>query len=163
MKSFAIAAALLFSSASVLANDARFVNADGSALGDLCIAAVASDQNIPALAATFGVKVVSAEEIACNGRPIVDFVRKYRAVGAAAPHAVRTSYIINSANEAPETKLCLAALYSEEDYARVKAAHFADVENVEQSVNCNNMPLNKFVRKYRDRLATGQSVNTASL
>lgn len=161
MKSYVIATALLFSSASVLANDYTFVNADGSDLGKLCIAAVDSDQSIRALADGMGISFYSADEVQCNGHSIVDFVHKYRSGNAVA--APRTSYIISSGNEAPETRLCLAALTSDEEFAKIKAAHFSGVQDIEQSVNCNNMPLSRFVRKYRDRLATGQSINTASL
>lgn len=160
MKSYAIAAALLFTSTTVLANDFKFVNADGSALGDLCIAAVESKEPVNAVAQGLGLASVSATEVACNGRPIVDFVRKYRAEFAASP---RTTYIINSGNEAPETQLCLAALASEEAFNQIKTAHFSDVENVESTINCNGMSLNKFVRKYRDRLASTPTVNTAAL
>jgi hypothetical protein len=160
MKSYAIAAALLFASTSVLANDFKFVNADGNELSGLCIAAVESNEPVNAVAEGLGLASVSASEVACNGRPIVDFVRKYRTDFSAAP---RTVYIMNSGNEAPETQLCLAALASEELYNQIKVAHFADVKNVESTVNCNGMPLSKFVRKYRNRLASTPAVNTAAL
>ncbi len=149
------ALALILGSSVAMANDVKFVNADGSKLSGLCIAAAESNKAVGALAAELGLSPVISDQILCNGTPIRAFVSQLRADIAA-----EAVYTVSGANQAPETQLCLAALTSKEEFARLKAQHFGNVV-VEREISCNGMPLQQFVRRYQDRLAAG--VDTASI
>ena len=104
MKMTLAALALILGSSTVLATDVKFVNADGSDLSGLCIAAAQSDKPVGALATELKVGA-PAGEVLCNGTPIRAFVSQFRTDTSAA-----TLYVVSSANETPETQLCLAAL-----------------------------------------------------
>jgi hypothetical protein len=149
MKKYLLAFGLLASCVSAHAEEnIKFVNADGSPLGDLCIAAVDTDQALTELAQAHGISPTAIDQVYCNGRQLRSFIKQFRE-----SDTVVTAYVVNVANESPESLLCLAAVTSDEEFARLKDAHFKNVADVEREVACNDMPLGQFVRKYRDHLA----------
>jgi hypothetical protein len=154
---FAALALVLGSSFVAADSDLKFVNANGSALSDLCIAAAQSEESVGSIAAQLGMAAVVANDVLCNDKPIQRFVTQFRAESATA-----TVYVVSVANQTPETRLCLAALTSDEEFARLKDAHFSDVA-VEREIVCNGKPLGQFVRRYQNRLAALQTAATASL
>jgi hypothetical protein len=147
MKMQFAALALILASSVAVASDVKFVNADGSALSGLCVAAAQSDKGIVTLATELGIAPAVSTEVLCNGTPIRAFVSQLRADLDA-----ETVYAVTGANQAPETQLCLAALNSQEEFTRLKETHFSNVA-VERVIVCNGMPLQQFVRRYQDRLA----------
>jgi hypothetical protein len=154
MKLQIAALALILGSSSVLATDVKLVSADGSDLSKLCIAAAESTSTIGALAAEMN---IPASDVLCNDKPIHHFAGQFRAKAASA-----TAYVLSVGNQSPETRLCVAALTSVEEFAALKAEFFGDV-TVEREVRCNGLPLGQFVRRYQDRLASLDSNATASL
>lgn len=127
--------------------DVKFINADGSTEGDLCIAAIESEATISFLADELGISPSAVDEIECNGKSVASFARQYRA------KASPTQYIISVSNQNPETQLCLAALMSEEEYESKKGEMFSRLDRVESNVFCNGLPIRQFARKYRERVA----------
>lgn len=148
------ALALLLGSSTVLATDVKFVNADGSALSSLCIAAAESGKTVGSLAAEMSIS--ASQEIRCNDKPIHAFVGQFRAEAAAA-----AAYVLSKANASPETQLCVAAVHSQEEFTTLRNAHFAGID-VSRAITCNGQPLNQFVRRYQNRLAA-PGAKTASL
>jgi hypothetical protein len=158
MKKTLIALGLLVGSVTAYADDnIKLVNADGSALGELCISAVTSLEGLDAKAKALGISASDVASVYCNGKPIRQFVSQFRASDEPI-----TAYVISAANQAPETQICLAALTSGDEFARLKEAHFSTVKDVEKEISCNNMSLGQFVRKYRAHLAEKATVATAS-
>lgn len=159
MRKFAIVAFSILASFNVSANDVKFVNSDGSAAGELCIAAIGSTNTLDFLAEELDIAPVDVDKIACNGRAIRSFAKKYRQTDSQAP-----AYAISVANQTPETQLCIAALTSDEEFAKIVDAHFGTMSDVQESMRCNGLSIKKFVRKYRDRVsAITPSSATASL
>lgn len=135
----------------------NFVNADGSPYGELCIAAATSHEAMEAKAAELGIHHTEIDTVYCNSKTIRKFASQFHAAGE-----VITAYVVNAANETPETQICLAALTSDDEFARLKKAHFSAVKDVENEIQCNNMSLGQFVRKYREHLADKAVIATAS-
>ncbi|HTR00554.1 MAG TPA: hypothetical protein VMH83_11210 [Candidatus Acidoferrum sp.] len=151
MKYVIIAASLILSSVAAQAGEIKLVNHDGSSLSQLCVAAATSDKPAQSLVLELGLAPLTVNEVACNGQPLPSFVNHYRAPSEAASQ-VEANYVVSAANQSPETRLCLAALTSDAEFEKIKAAHFSDVLDVEQSVSCNKLPLGRFVRKYRSHV-----------
>lgn len=136
----------------------KFVNADGSPAGALCIAAISDEAGLTALAAQHGVAANELDSVYCNGRPLRKWVHQYRDADTQV-----TAYIINAANQSPESQLCLAAVTSDEEYSRILDMHFQNARNIENEIACNDMTLRQFVRKYRAHLANAPARETAGL
>jgi hypothetical protein len=149
---------LLAGSVTAHADEAiKFVNADGSPFGELCIAAATSQEAMEAKASELGIHHTDIDSIYCNSKTIRKFASQFHAAGE-----VITAYVVSAANETPETLICLAALTSDDEFARLKKAHFGAVKDVENEIQCNNMSLGQFVRKYREHLADKAVIATAS-
>jgi len=69
-------------------------------------------------------------------------------------------YSFTSQDESLLSKLCIAAVKSESEYQELKAQLAGEefFNNIETEVMCNNMTLQDFARRYRDRRLTA-SVN----
>jgi hypothetical protein len=94
--------------------------------------------------------------VLCNDKPIRSFAGQFRAKTASA-----TAYVLSVGNQSPETRLCVAAVTSAEEFAALKAEFFGDVA-VEREVSCNGLSLDQFVRRYQDRLAATSGAVTAA-
>ena len=147
---------------SVYADDVKLVNKDGSPLTTLCISAAQSDKSVDFLATELGVKLSKDSEVLCNGKPIRHFIHAYREGNLVRPEVGENQgiYVVNLGDQKPETRLCLAALISREEFEQLRNQEFAGVK-VENEVACNGRPLDDFVRHYRNRVSTG--LKTASL
>lgn len=133
--------ALLIPAVSV-AETPRLVNGDGSKLSALCIAAAEASSPLSGSV----LDPVQRKELLCNGQPVDRFVLHIRKQSK--------QLVFQTSDESALSRLCLAAIRSEEDYRRIASKHFADERNLEQNVYCNGVPLPRFVRKYRGRQFT---------
>jgi hypothetical protein len=149
---------LLVASVAAHAEDPiKFVNVDGSAFGELCIAAATSAEGLEAKARELGIKPAEINTVYCNGRAIRRFARQFHVA-----EETITAYVVSAANETPETLICVAAVTSDDEFSRLRQAHFSNVKDVENEIECNNMSLGQFVRKYREHLADKSVLATAA-
>ncbi|XOV87567.1 MAG: hypothetical protein ACFHX7_21870 [Pseudomonadota bacterium] len=130
------ATSLIALSASAVANE-QLVNGDGSLLSDICIKAVTQPREV---APTLAKHNLSAQDISCNGKPLRTFVRSL----AADSRPVK----LMTAGDSPESRLCVAAATSANEYMRLKSEAFANDEIRLQRVVCNDKPLVEFARQY---------------
>jgi len=115
----------------------RLVNADGSALTELCIAAASASS--PAA----GLNPIQRKELLCNGKPVDQFVLQLR--------DQKKQYVFQATDKSDFSKLCLAAVESEESYRAVREQLSSRIPDAESSVYCNGIPLKSFSRKYRNK------------
>lgn len=150
MKTLALATLLLATTGLVQAEPARLVNADGSDVSQLCIAAAASPDALAASAKALNISTPDLYTVRCNGLSIHSFASKYRETGvkevAKKPLA---GFKLKKSDSSPVTALCVASTQSEQEFNKVKAQYFASAGNVEAEVLCNGIPLKTFARKYR--------------
>lgn len=145
MKKLFLASLLLTSAGLTRAEIPLMVNADGSDLSAICIAAVTSREAMYDKAAELGVLPLQPSTLRCNGMTLGRFISTYRAAAKPLP----AGYVFSRADDSPTTELCLAAVKSEQEYMSVKEQYFGDDATVEAEVHCNGMPLLTFARKYR--------------
>lgn len=124
--------------------ETRLVNGDGSELTELCIAAVESDAAYKAQAARIGNPVQLKNEIECNGMPLDSFVRRY----ADAKETGAVTYVFRVGDDSDASRLCLAAVRSEQEYEQTRRELFGSYVGLEDEVLCNGKPLNDFRRQY---------------
>lgn len=146
MKKLFLATLLLASAGITQADAPPLVNADGSELSAICIAAVTSREAMYDKAAELGVRDFEPNEMRCNGQTVARFVSMQRAAASATAPA---GYVFSKTDDSPVTELCLAAVRSEQEYRRVMARHFGEDREVEAEVRCNGMSVQNFARKYR--------------
>lgn len=132
------------------ADTPRLVNADGSELSAICIAAITSREAMYDKAAELGVRDFEPAELGCNGQTISRFVSLHRAASTAKP----AGYVFSKTDDTPVTELCLAVVRSDQEYLAVKKRHFGDETGIEEEVRCNGMSLTNFARKYRRQVST---------
>jgi hypothetical protein len=65
------------------------VNGDGSEVTDLCIAAATSAPDLNTRATRLGIRNFTNDDVLCNGLPLNEFMRAYRAIEE--PETVITS------------------------------------------------------------------------
>lgn len=145
MKRLVLASLFLGLATTATAGQVRLVNADASALSEICIAAVESSTAARATASELGVPSRDLPLLQCNDMPLADFVRRYRA--AAPTVQMETTYVFKRSDASPLTALCMASLENDAAFAAARARLDDEVDLSE--VRCNNLPLNDFVRKYR--------------
>jgi hypothetical protein len=150
MKKFIIATLLLAGAGLAQADSLKLVNADGSALSELCIAAVSSRSDLSATAKALGITPLDTETLRCNGMRLGRFVGRYGNTVA----RKATAYFFSKADETAVTELCMAAVSSEQEYRKVMELHFSNDAEVEAEVRCNGIPLRRFARKYREPALT---------
>ncbi len=146
MKTLAIATLLLATSGLAQAESVRLINADGSELSQLCIAAVASPDALAASAKALDISTPDLPTVRCNGLMIHSFASKYREESSKKALA---GYTLKMSDTSPVTELCVASAKSEQEFKKVKEMYFSEADNVEAEVMCNGMPLKTFARKYR--------------
>ena len=146
MKRLFLASLLFLGATQAQADAPRLVNADGSDLSTICIAAAVSRAAMYQKAAELGLRDLRAEELRCNGLTLSSFISRHRVASTAKQPA---AYVFRKSDSSPITELCLAAVRSEQEYSYVKARYFGDEKNIEAEVQCNGMPLQTFARRYR--------------
>lgn len=122
MKKLFLASLLFISAGLARAETPPMVNAGGSELSAICIAAVESREAMYDKAAELGVRHFSESELRCNGNSVSRFLSIYRA--AAEPQ--RTGFVFSKTDDSPTTALCLAAVKSEQEYMAVKEQYFSN-------------------------------------
>ncbi|MDY6983352.1 MAG: hypothetical protein SV422_09700 [Pseudomonadota bacterium] len=147
MKKLFLASMLMVSAGIAQADTPQLVNADGSELSAICIAAITSREAMYDKAAELGVRNFEPSEMRCNGQTVSRFISIHRAMAKVA--AERGSFVFSKSDDTPVTELCMAAIRSEQEYRAVKERLFADEEGIEAEVRCNGMSLTNFARKYR--------------
>lgn len=153
-KSFVAVLALTASSAlfsvGASAGDVRLVNADGTTLSELCIAAVESESRFRNLMRELKLVAGQENEVRCNGRSLKRFAADVRArlEGTAQP-----VFVLRAEDKSPISQLCMAALESDEAYEQTRARLRTETGMQESEVLCNDMPVKAFARKYRNMTA----------
>jgi hypothetical protein len=146
MKKFFLVSLLLTSTTGIVhAETPRMINADGTGLSAICIAAVDSREAMYKKAAELGELPFEPSMLRCNGMTVTRFIHSYRAAAVPKPEG----YVFSKSDDSPTTALCVAAVKSEEEYMAVKEQYFSDEANIEAEVHCNGVPLLTFARKYR--------------
>jgi hypothetical protein len=146
MKKLFLVSLLLTSAGVVHAETPHMVNADGSELSAICIAAVDSREAMYKKAAEVGEMPFEPSTLRCNGMTVSRFISSYRAATAVPKPE---GFVFSKSDDSPTTALCLAAVKSEQEYMTVKEQYFGEEENIEAEVHCNGIPLLTFARKYR--------------
>ena len=127
-----VVATVVFAGVQV-AQAAEFVNKDGSALSEQCIAAVESGKSH---------RNFEGVAISCNGVTISQFVKENRVAKAAAK-----VFAFENANNAPETEVCIAAATSNETFSNVSSR----LGIKSNDVKCNGLHLNTFAKRYNKK------------
>src|SRR5688500_4629740 len=143
MNKIIVGCVFLLGSAFASASEYKLINSDGSVFGDLCIAAVESSEKdtatLQSLAVELGLAPVEVDSIACNGKALKEFANKF---GKQISNEMKvTTYVVNVADKSPETQLCFAALVSEEEFSKLKVAHFSNVQIDRKSTRLNSSHL----------------------
>lgn len=123
----------------------RLVNHDGSVYSELCIASVQTQSEFKDLTAARGIADMQKNELRCNGLNVERFAAKLRSRQT----REETSYVFSLNDESDVSKLCLAAVRSEQEYLLTRETLFDNNLNVEAEVFCNGLPIRTFARKYR--------------
>lgn len=160
MKMF-VTAIVLLSSTSFVHADYKLVNADDSALSQLCVAAAAADSREAVLALTdaAGIARLDVPTVLCNGMPLTRFSLKYgnAKLDAAVESTASAGYVLRKSDSSPLTELCAAAAVSKQEYSKVMQTYFSGDSKVESEVHCNGVPLKTFMRKFGE--AEGRQVS----
>ncbi|TDJ28350.1 MAG: hypothetical protein E2O61_14900 [Gammaproteobacteria bacterium] len=143
---FSAILALCFS-VSAIAQNYVLINGDGSKYSELCIAATVSEQALSALARKHIVYPSEVGEITCNGLLIKEFANKYQSNPSATGKSQKVFALIN-ANGTKETKLCIAAATSNEEFSKVKSELFGKDRRTVQDISCNDLRIASFAKKH---------------
>lgn len=121
----------------------RFINSDGAALGDICIVSVESRKTVEFLTRELGLTPVDTNSMFCHGQSVRNSIASYG-------NDDFPEYIFNVGDQAPEIKMCIAAITVAFMVAEVKAEFFSDSPDIEEEIRCNGMSLQQFAGKYRE-------------
>ncbi|HEY0961230.1 MAG TPA: hypothetical protein VGE69_02620 [Pseudomonadales bacterium] len=152
MKKLLITSLLALVAINAQADAPQLVNADGSELSAICIAAITSREAMYDKAAELGVRNFEPGEMRCNGQTISRFISIHRAMATVGD--APAGFVFSKSDDTPVTELCMAAIRSEQEYRAVKARLFADEDGIEAEVRCNGMSLANFARRYRTAVST---------
>lgn len=111
----------------------------------LCMAALDSMEYMYQLSQQELGAPIDQTELQCNGMPVKAWVTRTKLE----EQARNTFVTVKATNQSPETQLCLAALESDEALVAAREALFSYETGIEQDLECNGMPLSRFVTKYR--------------
>jgi hypothetical protein len=145
----ALSASSALFSAAAGAEEVRLVNADGSSLSELCIAAVESETRFREIMQELGMVAGQEYEVSCNGRSLKRFAADVRAKREGA----QPVFVFRAEDESPISQLCMAALESDAAYEQTRARLRTQIGVLESEVLCNDMPVKAFARKYRNMTA----------
>jgi len=143
MKKLAIAMLMITGSALAQA-DYHVVNADGSDLSRLCIAALTPAADMSTAATAAGVGFAELGTVRCNGLSLDRFAAKYR---SKSPPVEPVAYVLKGTDDTEATALCLAAASSEQEFVKVKSLYLS-TGLIEAEIRCNGLSLKSFARKY---------------
>jgi hypothetical protein len=123
---------------------------DGAELSSVCIAALESMNAAYRKAVEIGLSKYDLQDLTCNKVPVARFSRQALAL----PPLSVPMIAVRTTDASPVTALCAAAITSAEKYLTLKETHFYGISNLEDSVQCNGMPLRAFMLKYNGRNLT---------
>jgi len=121
------------------------VNEDGTNLSELCISAATSKESVFHVAKKLGINTLELNQVACNGKPLMSFVREQRKIISEQSAA---NYSFNHGDDTIETNLCVAAVTAPEKFEELKPEYFSTKGPYVEKVLCNSQPLNVFVKRY---------------
>ena len=142
---FGATLALCFSM-SAMATNYTLISGDGSKYSELCIASAISEKALSEAANLHGVYSSQVEQLSCNGLSIEKFASKYGSSSDAGK--IQKVFALTNANDTNETKLCVAAATSNEEFSKVKSELFGKRQNKLQHIACNDLQIASFARKY---------------
>lgn len=143
MKKFIILLVAAFGMTQALADAARFVNGDGSALTNMCIDAIETDDSFRKLAKFYGFEDMAESDLVCNGLSLSRFKIRY-----ANSEEVNTVLSFSKSDLSPTTELCFAAVTGADNLESLKESYNSKTNSDVEKVTCNGMPLDRFVRRY---------------
>lgn len=143
MKQFLILLVATFGMTQAFADNAKFVNGDGSALTNLCIDAIESDDSFRKLADFYGFGDMTESDLVCNGLSLSRFKLRYEN-----SEEVNTVLSFSKADLSPSTELCFAAVTGADNLQSLKDSYRSKTNNDVDKVTCNGMPLDRFIRRY---------------
>ena len=132
------------------AGNVKFTNADGSVHTDICIAAATSKAALEEKAKEHGYSKSKIAKFNCNGLPLKKFVKKYNRKALAALNKPLKVFSFDNDVGNVEADICIAAARSNESFEMIKT-ELAKPRSYYKSITCNNMPLDKFARKYGNK------------
>jgi len=129
----------------IQAGTLKLVTEDNSTLSKLCIAAVNTEGPVFALAKDMGIHTADISKIACNGQPLMEFVRVHPKLMYEDSIA---NYSFNEGDSSIETQLCIAAVSEPEKYEALKPQYLSTTGKYVEKLLCNSQPLDSFVKRY---------------
>jgi hypothetical protein len=132
------------------ASNVKFTNADGSAHTDICIAAATSKVALEKKAKEHGYSKSKIAKFNCNGLPLKRFVKKYNVKVLAALNKPLKVFSFDNSVGNVEADICIAAARSNESFEMIKTK-LAKPRSYYNGIVCNQMPLDKFARKYGNK------------
>lgn len=127
------------------ASTTKLINEDGSKLSALCVAAAQTEGSVTELAKSMDINAAELDKIACNGQPLMSFVRSHRKMLL---EAGAVNYSFNHGDTSMETELCIAAVTAPDKYAALMPEYKSKNGAAVEKVMCNNQPLDSFVRRF---------------
>jgi len=150
MKKICIAVVTLALVASTQAKEEKFVNGDGSAHSEICIAAVHSDNALKAKSKEHGYSSAKISQLSCNGMPIDKFAKMYRNQKADADAKPVKVFSFDNEMQNLEADVCIAAASSNEKYSAIKKG-LTKPKGFYRTITCNGMSLTTFAKKYGNK------------
>ena len=138
-----IAPLLALTVISSTANALEFELSDNSKFTKACVAAVESNGSLDNVLRQNKIRTLSKDEVLCNDTPIAEFARAHKKQDAS---NTNINAIFENTDSSSESKLCIAAATSNEEFNKTKRRFLAKV-NPKQVV-CNGMALAKFAKQY---------------
>jgi len=132
------------------AGNTKFLNADGTAHTDICIAAATSKAALEQTAKEHGYSKAKLAKFNCNGLPIKKFVKKYNSIAVAALNKPLKVFSFNNDVGSIEADICIAAARSNESFEVIKS-NLAKPRAYYRRITCNKMPLEKFAKKFGNK------------
>lgn len=140
-----VASLPMLASTGIHAAPISLIAEDGSRLSEFCVAAAKSEGSLFHLARQMGIETLELGYIACNGEPLMNFVRNHRKI----MHDVSdANYSFSHGDKSMETELCIAAVTAPEKFAALKPEVLTKNGNTINKVLCNSQPLESFVKRY---------------
>jgi hypothetical protein len=150
MKKILLAFALTIMATTTYANEVKFINGDGSAHTQLCIAAIKSDHALTAKANEHGYSNAKVSKLNCNGMPIDKFAQMYRnQMHEAGVKAIKV-FSFNKGVQNLEADVCIAAASSNDKFKAIRAGLTKPISYY-RAITCNGMSLTAFAKKYGNK------------
>lgn len=144
MKRILSTSVLLLLAASAQAQSIKYINADGSAASELCIAALDSRNAVMQKASELNIHEFRYERLSCNNLSVYQWVRQQQTAATPDEQKPSASFAISPANNTLETELCVAAATAPDEFERLHKTSGVALEKL----RCNGTQLKQFVQRY---------------